>query len=59
MSDKPYTECTPEEWAAIESLAKTVGTIAAETGVREKTALKKLQHKGFSRKSPARLKVKR
>lgn len=59
MSDKPYTECTPEEWAAIESLAKTAGTIAAETGVREKTALKRILHKGFSRKSPARLKVKR
>lgn len=59
MSDKPYAECTPEELAAIESLAKTAGAIAAETGVREKTALKKLQHKGFSRKSPARLKVKR
>lgn len=59
MSDKPYTECTPEEWAAIESLAKTAGTIAAETGVREKTALKRVLHKGFSKKSPARLKVKR
>lgn len=59
MIDRTYTECTHEEWAAIESIAKTAGTIAAETGVRERTALKKVQHKGFSKKSPARLKVKR
>ena len=61
MSETPYTpkELTLEEQQALtEMLGKKVGTLAAESGMRERTALKKLLHKGFSKKSAARLKVK-